>query len=284
MDTSEKKPIETPRDAERKVIVPQPDPAIAGPTEIVSDQEAKKRSRRAFLVGGAAAVVGYGGFRWLTAQPKDDGILWPFRKVLQANEKIATGYFSNGNLAPTFDVNQAARNPRLNGDIGLDSPIDLNAWRLTVAGLDERAVPGGTALLTLDDLRRLPHVEMVTELKCIEGWSEIIYWGGVRFSDFMRAYPPAANGASLPRFVGIETPDKGYFVGMDIESMMHPQTLLCYEINGRPLSAEHGAPLRIATASKYGVKNIKRIGTIRYTNVRPADYWAQYGYDWYAGL
>ena len=59
-----------------------------------------------------------------------------------------------------------------------------------------------------------------------------------------------------------------------MESMLHPQTLLCYERNGAPLSQEHGAPLRLVIPVKYGVKNIKRIGTIRYCTQRPADYWA----------
>ncbi len=63
----------------------------------------------------------------------------------------------------------------------------------------------------------------------------------------------------------------------------HPQTLLCYEMNGEPLTLEHGAPLRLVTPVKYGIKNIKRIGTIRFTDKRPADFWAERGYDWYAG-
>ncbi len=92
-------------------------------------------------------------------------------------------------------------------------------------------------------------------------------------------YPPQHDS----KFVGIETPDRAYYVGLDIESALHPQTLLAYEMNGAPLAALHGAPLRLAIPVKYGIKNIKRIGTIRYTNVRPADFWAERGYDWYAG-
>lgn len=83
--------------------------------------------------------------------------------------------------------------------------------------------------------------------------------------------------------MSLETPDGGYYVGLDMESALHPQTLLCYEMNGQPLSLEHGAPLRLVIPVKYGIKNIKRIGTIRYTDTRPADYWAERGYDWYAG-
>src|SRR5205085_5035712 len=89
-------------------------------------------------------------------------------------------------------------------------------------------------------------------------------------------------GDLLP-YVSIETPDRGYYVGLEMASALHPQTLLCYEMNGQPLTPEHGAPLRLVVPVKYGIKNIKRIGTIRFTARRPADYWAENGYDWYAG-
>ncbi len=82
----------------------------------------------------------------------------------------------------------------------------------------------------------------------------------------------------------MKTPDEKYYVGWDIEAIMHPQTLLAYEMNGAPLTNEHGAPLRLASPTKYGIKQIKRIGSIEFTNERPRDYWAENGYDWYAGL
>jgi DMSO/TMAO reductase YedYZ molybdopterin-dependent catalytic subunit len=75
----------------------------------------------------------------------------------------------------------------------------------------------------------------------------------------------------------------GYYVGLDIESVLHPQTLLCYAMNHQPLTPEHGAPLRLVIPVKYGIKYIKWIGTIRFTDERPTDYWAERGYDWYAG-
>ena len=67
-------------------------------------------------------------------------------------------------------------------------------------------------------------------------------------------------------------------------SALHPQTLLCYEMNGKPLEEKHGAPLRLVIPVKYGIKNIKLITRIAYSVHRPVDYWAEQGYDWYAGL
>ena len=121
---------------------------------------------------------------------------------------------------------------------------------------------------------------MIVEFKCIEGWSTITHFGGVRFSDFAERYAPRSNA----QYVSLVTPDGGYYVGWDIESIMHPQTLLCYEMDGMPLTIPHGAPLRLASPTKYGIKQIKRIGTIELTHERPRDYWAENGYDWYAGL
>jgi DMSO/TMAO reductase YedYZ molybdopterin-dependent catalytic subunit len=135
----------------------------------------------------------------------------------------------------------------------------------------------------MDDIRALPHHEQVTQFKCIEGWSEIVYWGGARFSDLVAAYKPAKIDGRDPKYVYMETPDGEYFVGLDYDSAMHPQTLLVYEMSGQPINKWHGAPLRLCMPLKYGYKQIKQIAKIEYTNTRPKDYWAQLGYDWYAG-
>jgi len=144
------------------------------------------------------------------------------------------------------------------------------------------------------DVRKLPRVEMITEFKCIEGWSEIVYWGGVRLRDFLEAFPPRIENASqlhpsefvnsFPEYIGFQTPDGQYYVGIERQVALHPQTLLAYEMNRQPLTPDHGAPLRLVTPLKYGIKQIKQIGRITYTNTRPRDYWHEQGYDYYAGL
>jgi DMSO/TMAO reductase YedYZ molybdopterin-dependent catalytic subunit len=108
----------------------------------------------------------------------------------------------------------------------------------------------------------------------------VVTWAGCRFSDFVSRY----HTSGLEKYVSLKTPDELYYVGLDMKSALHPQTLLCYEMNGSPLTIDHGAPLRLVTTVKYGIKSIKRIGTIAFTNDRPADFWAERGYDWYAGL
>ncbi len=139
-------------------------------------------------------------------------------------------------------------------------------------------------LLTMDDVLQLPRHELVTQFKCIEGWSQIVHWAGVRMADFLEAYPPAPIEGKEPRFVYMETPDGDYYTGYDLHVCRHPQTLLVTEMMGAPLTQFHGAPLRLHMPTKYGYKQIKRIGLIAYTNDKPDDYWTELGYDWYAGL
>ena len=140
-------------------------------------------------------------------------------------------------------------------------------------------------LLTLDDIKKLQHHEFVTEFKCIEGWSEIVHWGGYRLADLIAAYPPARNAnGDLPKYVYMETPYGDYYCGYNMSACTHPQSLLTTEMSGTPLTQNHGAPIRLHMPIKYGYKQIKRIALIAYTDKQPDDYWTKLGYDWYAGL
>src|SRR5438128_8311767 len=294
------------------------------------ERQISRMSRRSLLWGAAAVATGLAGQRWLITRRDDDGVPWPFRRALEINEELARDYFKPSRLAPVFP-RALAGTPRENGDLGLSDDFDPATWRLTVvrgagkggedtsddsssddassddtsakgpssadAASDDQSVDGTSSTddlkLTLADIQALPRVEMVTELKCIEGWSQVVHWAGARLADFIARYPPPTRSSNppdvrnrpddLPGYVSLETPDGGYYVGLDMESALHPQTLLCYEMNGQPLTLAHGAPLRLVIPVKYGIKNIKRIGTIRFTNQRPADYWAEQGYDWYSG-
>ena len=154
------------------------------------------------------------------------------------------------------------------------------------AGESDSTLPPHTPglLLQLPDITCLPRVELVTQFKCIEGWSQIVHWGGVRMADFLELYPPALIDGKEPKYVYMETPDGDYYTGYDMQIMRHPQTLLVTEMMGAPITQKHGAPLRLHMPTKYGYKQIKRIGLIAYTNDKPDDYWTKLGYDWYAGL
>jgi DMSO/TMAO reductase YedYZ molybdopterin-dependent catalytic subunit len=268
---------------------PHSSPPSANEEKSDLECELRLRSRRGFTTGAVAILTGLAGWCWLVTRREEEGLPWPLRRVLEFNERVARGLFRPTHRSPEFP-RSAAQMPRVNGSIGLESDLDLAAWRLDVIG---SAGEQTRRWLSLGDIQALPRVEMTAELRCIEGWSEIVHWAGARLADLAsvtglatrggQPFDPIAGGGDLLRYAALETPDREYYVGLDMASALHPQTLLCYEMNGRPLTPEHGAPLRLVIPVKYGIKNLKRIGTIRFTDVRPADYWAERGYDWYAG-
>lgn len=256
-----------------------------------TDATMRRLTRRALVFGAAAAALGYSGWRWLRSADRIAGVPWPLRRMLLFNETLAKAYYGNHRLSPTFSRDDVVARPRVNGHIGLTPQVDAAAWRLSIIGSARDATP---VTLDLDDIRSLPVHEQITEFKCIEGWSQIVQWRGARMSDLIRLYPPPTIDGSTPDvdgrpqalfpYVSLETPGRAYYVGLDMASALHPQTLLAWEINGKPLDWHHGAPLRLVIPVKYGIKNIKRIATIRYSQTRPGDFWGDRGYDWYAGL
>jgi hypothetical protein len=261
--------------------------------ELTTDQQIRRRTLKALLGFGLAGLAPVGIWNWLKSQPDDSGILAPLRQVLTINEKITGTLLNSQHLAPTFPKSMATRKPRVNSLVGLENPPDIEDYQVQI----EQPLPSGklrSQAVSLADLQTLPHQEIVFEFKCIEGWSQIQHWGGVCFVDFVRHYRLGTrNGKpSDPdhsedwfSYVGMETPDGSYYVGIDMASALHPQTLLAYEMNGHPLTeVAHGAPLRLIIPVKYGVKNLKRIGVIRFADSRPPDYWAEEGYDYFIGL
>jgi DMSO/TMAO reductase YedYZ molybdopterin-dependent catalytic subunit len=263
---------------------PNPPP---GPGDEAVLRRLRGMTRRGFAVAGAGAAVGLGLLGWLRYfAPEADDIPAPLRAAHEWNERLSRAAFSPDRLAPTFPES-AAVEPRVNGGIGLAGAVDPSAWTLRVE--DDR---GRSVRLSLDDLRPLPRAAMTTELKCVEGWSAVVGWAGIPLRTLAQCCgmgarsggpPDPARPDDLYEYVSLETPGGGYYVGLDMASALHPQTLLCDRMNGAPLTPEHGAPLRLAIPLKYGIKNIKRIGLIRFTDARPRDYWAERGYDWYAG-
>jgi len=251
------------------------------------NQQLRRMTRRGFAWGGAAILSGFAAWKWLGSRSEEEMLRWPLRRALELDEKLARATFNPARKSREF-LPRSARMPRVNGRYGIDPNLERKSWRLQIAG------SSGALAWTLDQVKALPRFEITTELRCIEGWSEIVTWGGARLVDLASATglalrtgqvgDPMTHTADLLPYVSLTTPNAGYYVGLDIASALHSQTLLCYEMNGEPLTILHGAPLRLAIPVKYGIKNLKQIGTIVFTDSRPADYWTSKGYDWYAGF
>jgi hypothetical protein len=331
------------------------------------------RTRRSFLIAGAAALAGAGLYEALYRAKAVNQLQWPLREAHEANRALTNVLFRQRVLAPTYKASEVT-GLRINGDFGIDTGLIASSWGLQLVGLDrphqyrqfmpdvdlweyrsktdhelqteakagpkeldvkgkapdsakpkqnanaapgepsaqrdaappnpqphserqeaiphlqesagvtatEDAVPG--IVLRLEDLKKLPFTEQVMQFKCVEGWSQIVRWGGVRFSDLLRAYPPANIDGNPPIYATMETSNGEYNASFDMPSLLHPQTLLCYSMDGMPLQIAHGAPVRLAMPLKYGYKQIKAIASIKFSNVRTPDYWEKLGYDWYAGL
>jgi DMSO/TMAO reductase YedYZ molybdopterin-dependent catalytic subunit len=216
-------------------------------------------------------------WKWMYKQPADNGTPKPLRTVLNTNEKIFSTVFSDNHLTKTFPLSAAAVKVRKNGDEGMSADFDATKWKLQLV-----SNAGDTVLISLEEIKALPKTEIIFDFKCIEGWSQVTHWSGVKFSDFAARYN--LNNQTHLGYVGMNTPDKKYYVGIDSKSILHPQTILCYEMNGKPLPMNQGYPLRLIIPVKYGVKHLKRIGTIFFSNERPPDYWYERGYDYYGGL
>jgi DMSO/TMAO reductase YedYZ molybdopterin-dependent catalytic subunit len=253
-------------------------------------------TRRDLLLFGAAAIaaVAAGGSLLPQATLERLGIIhgdknwpkkeWLLNRALRIDDDVAEALYSRNRLAPTYTKSQIT--PIKNNYNGATPyPSYIPEWRVTLDGLDS----GLSVSLNIRNLFASFQVyEQITRLVCVEGWSAIAWWAGFRFDDLLRAHPPIsqAKWARLESSVNLGrwgNPDP-YFVSLDLSTARHPQTLLATHLNGKPLTVEHGAPLRLVAPVKLGLKNIKAITRITYTKDEPADYWAKRGYSRYDGI
>ncbi len=243
----------------------------------ISEKKLRNKTIVSFAIFIVFLVALFYSWKWLYKQPAEAGALKPLRTVLDYNQTFFSNFFSDDHLAKSFPPAVSTKALRLNGFIGMKGDFDPASWKLKIA-----KAAGDTLFITLDELKALPKTDIVFDFKCIEGWSQVTHWAGVKFSDFAAKYH--LDTQTQLKYASLVTPDSKYYVGVDMPSLMHPQTILCYEMNGQPLPMNQGAPLRLIIPVKYGIKHLKRIGTISFSNQRPPDYWYERGYDYYSGL
>jgi DMSO/TMAO reductase YedYZ molybdopterin-dependent catalytic subunit len=147
-------------------------------------------------------------------------------------------------------------------------------WRLEVSGAVRKPLN-----LSLADLQKLPRRTQRVNHYCVEGWTAVATWSGVRVSDIARA----ADITDDADYVDFQSFDSGYHESWDIESALHPQTLIAYGMDGRFLGADHGAPARVHSPIKLGYKSTKYLTRIVFMPKRNGGYWSDRGYEWYAG-
>jgi DMSO/TMAO reductase YedYZ molybdopterin-dependent catalytic subunit len=252
-------------------------------------------TRRDVLLFGAGALATLAGAGLLLPQDTlsrlgvrrnmdSPGKEWFLNRALRIDDDLAEALYSGNRRVPTYTKSQIT--PLKNNYNGATpDPGYISGWNLTLDGL-------ASGLSVSLDIRNLTsHFslhEQITRLVCVEGWSAIAWWAGVRFDDLIRAYPPVSQAKwarveSAVNLDGSGNPDP-YFMSLDLATARHPQTLLATHFNGQPLTVDHGAPLRLLVPVKLGLKNVKAITRITYVAEEPRDYWAERGYSRYDGI
>jgi DMSO/TMAO reductase YedYZ molybdopterin-dependent catalytic subunit len=147
-------------------------------------------------------------------------------------------------------------------------------WRLEVSGLVSNPLS-----LTLEDLQRLPQVSRRVNHYCVEGWTAVETWTGCAFSELAKV----ARVSPDAHYVDFQSFDDDYHESWDIESAMHPQTVVAYGLDGKMLEPAHGAPARVFSPIKLGYKNTKYLTRIVFLPKMNGGYWSDQGYEWYGG-
>lgn len=147
-------------------------------------------------------------------------------------------------------------------------------WALEVSGLVRRPLR-----LEMEALLRLPSVTQRVDHFCVEGWNAVVEWTGVRVSTLARlaGVLPDAGAVDFQSF------DSGYHESWDLESALHPQTVVALGQAGKPLSPAYGAPARLHSPAKLGYKNVKYLTRVVFLPAGNGGYWSDRGYEWYAG-
>ena len=190
---------------------------------------------------------------------------------------VAARLFRRGHLAPTFADSQLTPFDKFPiNDYDVDDPgVIFENWTLTVSGAVQK--PGEYRLA---QIQALPRVRQNTRHVCVEGWDVIGRFGGAKLSDFLTLI----GADTSARFITVGCADD-YYESLDMATALHPQTLLCYEMYDRPLTREHGAPLRLNIPTKVGYKQAKYLTDLKVTNVLDrVGYWEDQGYSSFYGL
>ncbi|HSB44365.1 MAG TPA: molybdopterin-dependent oxidoreductase [Nitrospira sp.] len=248
--------------------------------------------RRQFLKGaaGAASLVALAGCDNLTQSSWFPGILNKAEKLTDRVQRAITPAnalakeYTEADLSAVFPANG-------NTDPGTQdyaemAKDDFADWDVQIVGLVQ--TPMSFSLAALKDM---PARTQITRHDCVEGWSAIGKWTGIPLGDLMHKVQPLPN-ARYAVFHCADIDDEGtpYYESMAIQDCYHPQTILAYELNGKPLDIPHGAPLRLRFERQLGYKQAKYVERIELVESLDGigggkgGYWEDQGYEWYAGI
>lgn len=250
-------------------------------------------TRRQMLLRGSSVLGGLllAGCDRLTNAPS-------FRRVLESAEGLSYRsqrlLLGSGALAREFRESDLSPVFRSNGTSFPDTDLygrllenQFADWRLVVGGLVAKPLS-----LSLAALRAMPSRTQITRHDCVEGWSAIGKWTGVPLGSVLRL----AQVMPHARYVVFHCADSfgsdadTYYESVDLLDAFHTQTILAYELNGKPLPVQNGAPLRLRVERQLGYKHAKYIvgidvvATLGGIRGGKGGFWEDRGYEWYAGI
>ena len=205
----------------------------------------------------------------------DDQVQRVLGAMSRWNDGVQGWLFDPKRLAAEFPESAITNPFPFNAYYGEDEvrTIDGAAYKLELAGMIREKKPW-----TLPELYALPQVSQVTRHICVEGWSAIGKWSGVRFADFLQRI-----GADVSaKYVGFKC-DDNYSTSIDMPTALHPQTLLTFRFADQILPPKYGFPMKLRIPTKLGFKNPKHVMAMFVTNENPGGYWEDKGYNWFSG-
>ncbi len=232
-------------------------------------------SRRRFIAGGASL----GALTLLTGCDVTDSFSAEsmLTQISKFNDAVQAKLFNPNTLAPTFPESAITRPFPFNGYYALDDAPDVDgaAWKLEVRGLVENKKSW-----TLDELYKLPQEKQITRHICVEGWSAIGSWTGVRLSHFLQLI----GADTRAKYVWFQCADSdGYNSPLDMPSALHPQTQMTFKFDNEILPRAYGYPMKIRVPTKLGFKNPKYVISMEVTNDYKGGYWEDQGYNSFSG-
>ncbi|GAB2468191.1 molybdopterin-dependent oxidoreductase [Comamonas humi] len=224
--------------------------------------------RRGLTLGGLGLLSG-------CSLSDNAGVEAALQRISRFNDEVQARLFDPNRLAPTYPDSMITRPFPFNAYYGED---EVRVVREQDFALEVTGLVADRHRWTLAELRALPQHSQVTRHICVEGWSAIGKWSGVRFSDFLRRV-----GADLgARYVGFKCADD-YYTSIDMATALHPQTLLALSWDDGPLPPKYGFPMKLRMPTKLGYKNPKHIQALFVSNTYSGGYWEDQGYNWFGG-
>jgi DMSO/TMAO reductase YedYZ molybdopterin-dependent catalytic subunit len=198
-------------------------------------------------------------------------------KISKFNDAVQAAIFNPNAMAPTFDESQIKRPFPFNAYFEEDDApkIDGEKWYLETSGLVETKKKW-----TLAEFNAMPQQKQITRHICVEGWSAIGSWSGVRLSDFLKMI----GADTKAKYLWFRCADsEGYTSTLDMPTAMHPQTQMTLKFDDKTLPVGFGYPMKIRVPTKLGFKNPKWVYSMEVTNDYKGGYWEDQGYNAFSG-